>query len=611
MNDQGNARQMNMWQYLREYGIPAAIGAVAATITQLVITGLYDALSPQLSWAIIGGGAILAILLSHIAAIRAFISNHQKLLLGILVTLAGFSTSLAVAPALRGRPPCPAPTELRLVTAPENVPELRARAAQYAAANRIDGCPSLRMTVAAAPPPVHLQDAFANSWERLEDRRGQPYARLYDLQPDAWVATSSAAPAELREGGLRTLGRGGEDPLVGQDQLVLAMTERRREELDRLMKNPDVYPLSEVWDTLRFRMGMTIARPFPETSMSALLGTGDLYRGLGLSPAGYSRLEQELVTDGLGADTVSSLLCAFHRLSGDDAAGAARTVLLVPGHSVADFNAGRVDGCPGTGRGERLIAVRHHEFSTLDYRYVTVTWPGQPSQERRALVEGFGAWLRQHPLFPNVPVAGRAQPDVKELSALKKLLLDDLRPQLDLRLMVDLSGSADRPVRVRAAEALRGQSRILGPRDRVEVFGLSSPREGGPAELAPLASQSTRNQLGVAAAKIEDALFDRWDAPASWGVRLLGTGDEVVPAPALLLTDGRLFDNEDGDPAAAIEAALRETPSVSGLYVIVFGQNRCAVPKLEEAATPYACVPADGDAAGTVTRAVITMRGWR
>src|SRR5690606_8729518 len=222
MNDQGNARQMNMWQYLREYGIPAAIGAVAATITQLVITGLYDALPPQLSWAIIGGGAILAILLSHIAAIRAFISNHQKLLLGILVTLAGFSTSLAVAPALRGRPPCPAPTELRLVTAPENVPELRARAAQYAAANRIDGCPSLRMTVAAAPPPVHLQDAFANGGERLEDRRGQPYARLYDLQPDAWVATSSAAPAELREGGLRTLGRGGEDPLVGQDQLVLA-----------------------------------------------------------------------------------------------------------------------------------------------------------------------------------------------------------------------------------------------------------------------------------------------------------------------------------------------------------------------------------------------------
>ncbi|WP_049575673.1 hypothetical protein, partial [Nonomuraea sp. SBT364] len=513
---------------------------------------------------------------------------------------------------------CPAPTELRLVTAPENVVQLREHTRRYVRENRrSDGCPAVHMTVAAAPPPVHLRDAFANNWERVEDRRGQPYARLYDLQPDAWVATSSAGPDELRAKGITWLGDGSADVVVGQDELVLAMTESRREELLKRKKYPDRYPLPEVWRTLRDDMGMTIARPFPETSMSALIGTDDLVQGLKLTSGAYEKLEKELVADGLGADTVNALLCEFGRLSAPlaskrEMSDGPKIALLVPSHSLADYNAGRVEGCADTSGGERLIAVHHPAFSKLEYHYVGVSLRGQLSKGRQDLVRKFGEWLRTRRLFPDTQVAGTVKADKDRLARLETQLLDHLRPELDLRLLVDTSGSADRPVRVQAAESLRGQSRILGPRDHVEVLALGSPEAGGRADVTEIAAQSSRQQLGAVSARIEDTAFDQWDAPISAALGQVGDPDESVASPVVLLTDGRLFDNENGAGAASsIGRALQDASSVSGLYVVVFGQNRCAVPELIGTGKPYRCVLAGDRVAETITRAIITVRGWR
>jgi hypothetical protein len=614
----------------------ALISALATAIVGVVLVpwiNVFRALPVHMQlWLPVGFGILIAALL-YIPALRGVYERYAKQIrLGLSVLAgAGLATGGWLAfHALTADDQCPASAELRLVTAPENVTELTTRTQQYMRENRIEGCPSIRWTVAVAPPPVHLADAFDNRWEWREDRRDQPYARLYDLQPDAWVATSPAEVAELRTGGLKSLGDSASEVRVGQDQLVLAMTEQRREELGKHMDDPARYPFDQVWDTLTKKMGMTVARPFPETSTAALIGTSDVFGGRGLDEADYAQAEQELVENGLGADTVTSLLCAFGELAGESGQqrGDPKVALLVPGHSVEDFNAGRVEGCAGTGASTRLIAVRHHDLSRLDYQYVKVTWQGQRTAEREKLVDHFGSWLRKHPLYPNVPVLGEGPADGQKLAGrlreLKPLLLDKLRPQLDLQLIVDTSESADRPVRVQAAEALRANSRMLGPRDRLRVFGLGAPSRNGPAEVTGIAPRSGPEQLGTVAAKIENTPFDKWDAPVSAGLARLGAGDEAVPAPVVLLTDGRLFDNEGGGEGrkegdkeggggagAVIGAALGDASTVSGLYVIVFGQDRCAVTTLRGTRKPYQCVTAGTGAAEAITRAIITVRGWR
>ncbi|MDP4505946.1 vWA domain-containing protein [Nonomuraea turcica] len=601
----------------------ALISALAAAIVGVVLVpwiNLFRTLPLHMQlWLPLGIGIVVAALL-NIPFLREILQRYEKLVLLFLLGLAGAGLAtcgwLAFG-ALTADDRCPAPKELRLVTAPENVTELTTRTQQYMRENRIDGCPSIRLTVAVAPPPVHLTDAFTNRWEWREDRRDQPYARLYDLQPDAWVATTTAEVDEFRAGGLKSENGSAPEIAVGKDQLVLAMTEQRGEELGKHMDNPDQYSFREVWDTLTKKMGMTIARPFPETSMAALIGTRDVFHGRELPPDNHVQAEQELVANGLGADTVTSLLCEFDALA--DESQRRRTdpkiALLVPGHSVEDFNAGRVEGCAGTGESTHLIAVRHGHLSPLGYQYVKVTWPGQRSAEREKLIDHFGAWLQKHPLFPNVLESSTIKIDdvwLRQLKTLKKQLLDELRPQLDLRLIVDTSGSADRPVRIQAAEALRANSRMLAPRDRVQVFGLHAQTRNGPAEVTGIAARSDPEQLGSVAVKIENTPFDKWDAPASAGLAQLGAGDEAVPAPVVLLTDGRLFDNEGGGAAATVIArALEDASTVSGLYVVVFGQDQCAVTMLQGTRKPYQCVTAGTSAEEAITRAIITVRGWR
>ncbi|MGP3933599.1 hypothetical protein [Nonomuraea sp. KM88] len=597
----------------------AVIGALAGAFVTWISAPWLDLFTSQplhiQLWGSLGTGVLVGAA-ALIPVLRDLIQKHPKEVRTALCVLAGGALATGVWTGVRAvaaDDQCPAPAELRLVTAPENVTELTARARSYVREHQTeDGCPVVRMTVAVAPPPIHLHDAFDNRWEWREDRRDQPYARLYDLQPDAWVASSAAEPDELRAGELRSLGAPEPEDAVGRDQLVLAMTGQRHEELGTYMDNPDGYAFGEVWDTLTKKMGMTIARPFPETSVAALIGTHDVFHDRGLPESRYLEAEQELVENGLGADTVTSLLCEFDRLADRSGAGDPKIAMLVPAHSVDDFNAGRVKGCEGTGDSARLVAVRHHDLSTLDYQFVKVSWPDQRSAEREKLVDHFGAWLRAHPLFPNAPGPADGELDRHDLGRLKKLVLDELRPKLDLRLLVDTSGSADRPVRVRAAEAVRANSRLLGPRDGVRVFGLHARTRNGPAEVTSIAADSTREQLGAVAASIESTAFDHWDAPASAGLTRLGTGDEAVAAPVVLLTDGRLFDNEGrGEAAKVIARALERAPTVSGLYVVVFGQDACAVTALPGSGKPYRCVTASEGADKALTRAIITVRGWR
>jgi hypothetical protein len=283
--------------------------------------------------------------------------------------------------------------------------------------------------------------------------------------------------------------------------------------------------------------------------------------------------------------------------------------MLVPGHSVHDFNHDRVEGCPGTGQSHKLVGVGHHQLSELDYQYVPVAWPGQHSAQKEALVKQFGEWLRGKRLYDHGSGPGKAAA-AGSLTTLRKLLLDKIRAPVDLRLMLDVSGSAARPVRVQAAEALRGQSKMLGPRDNVRVFGLGSKTEHGKAEVIDIAS-GRAPELGAMATEIENAAFDRWDAPASAGIRAFGEHDGSSGDPVVLLTDGRLFDNEGGAGAAAsISEALAETSAVSGLYVIVFGPDDCAVPELPSTSKPYTCVTASSTRE-PITDALLTVRRWQ
>lgn len=504
--------------------------------------------------------------------------------------------------------PCRAATELRLVTAPENVLKLRERAEEYTRLNVGDGCAAVRLTVAPAPSVTDLIYGLDTGWERNDNREEyEPYVRLHGLQPDAWVATSTGEADYVRSQALRKdlLAPGGAS--VGREQLVLALLQPSAEALTRRLSDPEEHPLRQVWQTVG-ELGMSIARPFPETSSAALIGTSDLFAAF-TSAAERKEVEQAMISGPLRTDTVPSLLCAFYGSPARE-----RVALLVPGHSVDDYNDGRVTeeddavGCPTGGQHGRakLAGFRPAGASVLDYPFVKVNWPGQTTAERRAIVDDFEKWLAGRPLYGDTTRDGVAPVHAEQLSRTLGDLQDTLRPARDLHLVLDQSGSALGPVGTRVAEGLRGLSGVLGPRDGVRVSGLASRREHGSAELRPIADRRGRDQLDVLARKIEAAGFSGWDAPVS---AALGAIPGDLAQGVIVLTDGRLFDDEGDDPAAALGAALEREPLVSGLQVLVLGQRPCAVTRLKGTAKPYSCLTAGDDLGEDLAKMIISSRG--
>ncbi|GAA4068981.1 substrate-binding domain-containing protein [Nonomuraea soli] len=496
--------------------------------------------------------------------------------------------------------PCAPATEIRMITAAETLWHLTEKARQYEKEQLADGCAPVRVTVAEAPALGRLIDALNSDWERQDTGGTEPYVRLEGLQPDGWIASSEGeaqlVEAAVRDPGLLTIGA----PVAG-DQLVLAMLPGAARRVERELKAAEGVELRQAWQVVTGKLGMRVARPYPETSGAALSGAADMRE------AGLEQAERGMLRAPLPSLTVTKLLCAFHARRSEQIA------LFIPAHSVADYNDAQLtaqakrEGCPEIGLfgSDRLEAVRLQGMHALDYPFVSMRWPRQHSAARQAVVDHFASWLRAHPLFSE-----SAPPDSYEsrsLTETRRRLDTEIRPSFGLHVLVDMSGSARELLRAPASAAIRALPDVLGPKDRVSVSGLAAGSRAGPARLDELAREASLEEMDEPARAVEAAQFRGWDAAISAALEKVG-GDE--PHAVVVLTDGRLDNEEPGDAATTVGRALQRAESVTGLSVLVVGGGTCRVTQLKGTAKPYAC-RAVAEVPQALADTVLTAKGWR
>lgn len=540
--------------------------------------------------------------------------------------------------------PCDPPQELRVITAQENVSALRERSEEYTAENRTwAGCAPFRISVGAAPSVDEMIKGFGNRWHRdYSLQENAPYFRLLGLTPDAWIAGSSAEVDYVREG-VSTEGKGvpGESaelvkgPSVATEGMVFA-TFARVDELEQAVAASDGnHELENLVPQIR-SLGMHIVYPQPGLSSAGLVAAAylvDLTEAAGDAP------------ENVNFDTsVSALLC---RMRGDaDQQFRNNLVLVVPSHSVVDYNRGRdmaQEDCPkGASDGSySLNAISSPGLPALDHPFVKIDWSGNNDPARGALLDDFAGWLADRGLFgggkpEGTPgEGGAADAGAAKSRKLDARVLKEARPkiaelfhQVKLRIMLDVSGSM--PWSADASnirDAFSRMKQTLITDDRLSV-GMFSRKGNG--ELALESVRLPDVATGEARPGNLDALLQRitlddgprFDAPIS---QMLEGLDDLLPGRSVaVVTDGGIF-NDEIDPeraAQTIDAALSKSESVQNLYILVLG-GQCPAgvsapaPALSPSAhdTPkdkrMACdLTTENDIGDALTRMISKIREW-
>ncbi|MGV9775604.1 hypothetical protein [Streptosporangium sp. NPDC003464] len=508
-------------------------------------------------------------------------------------------------------PDCARPLELRVITAPENVLALRESAALFVRGRLVDGCAPYAISVGVAPSIGELAYAFGDNWYRDDVRQegDEPFRRLYGPRADAWVATSTGE-AGLVSGDAKadgaTLHIG---PSVASDRLVIGMISGRAEALrERLpAQRPGDHSLQSLWEAIRSGFGMSVSYPQPELSTAGLVAVADL------------RSFDDVVDrerPGIVAESVSSLLCQFksagHGPGGEDLAQ--RTALLVPLHSLTDYNSGRLNGtgCPesaSSGR-DKLREFSSPGLSRLDYPFVTIDWPDERSDERAAALALLRDWLVAHPLFGEGAAGGPASgPAVRDPGQLRQAQnrFFDLLPRLDAEIALDVSGSMAAPPRsllVRLRETFPDVKPVITPRDDLTLSAFS--RVGGRTRIRELRSSVSRAEFDQLTKSVIGTVGRGSDAPVSDMIMDLDRRAGSPGRALVVVTDGGVFDNER--PGESIGRTLARAPHVTALHVLALGDNGCdrSPPRRGKY---HDCVEAGSDMRQALRHLISSMRG--
>jgi hypothetical protein len=268
------------------------------------------------------------------------------------------------------RPACPAPTQVRLLTAPEHLTTLQELVSLFGkadAASSEDGCYSTNVTVSAPPlTREELAEAFEENW--TTDAEG----KLASLgpRPDIWVPGSiTEADMVLGESPpghiyrlpkltLERLGSVARSPLVVAIPKSIAPSNIPQTGV-ALADQANGTGESDLLDVIA--KDLKVVMPDPFRSSAGLLHTQALSR----DPR-YSRLS-------LSGES-SSVVCALR-------AGAAPQALLVSEQEVFSSNIGAAlgPGCPARKPEEVLKPYYPKDAPYLDFPFFALTWGDRPS----------------------------------------------------------------------------------------------------------------------------------------------------------------------------------------------------------------------------------------
>ncbi|WP_052868288.1 caspase family protein [Streptomyces niger] len=352
-------------------------------------------------------------------------------LLSAAAALALVATALVVTDRLRPPGDCPPAQELRLLTAPEAEPTLRAAALAYEMSDLNtapvpgeddvpDGCRRTQITVySAAKDQVAQGFAAADRWRgeaEGEDEApeggagGEAVEPLYrpGPQPDLWVPESTVDHLQVRQGMAAhapvTLHRVGP---VAYTPLVVGVPETRG--------LSDVEQAGSSWHEILDDAAdrkLRLLRPSPVLSGVGLMHTIGLYLADDGTPVALDggaprtgvaeRAENRLRAPGSQYAGSAELLCSLR--PGAASAGAvsrATAAPLVTEKSLTDANLGHAVGnCPALAtvpeKEDRYEAYYPSGVPGLDHPLIRVAWKGAAdAARRRAASDRFADWLRR------------------------------------------------------------------------------------------------------------------------------------------------------------------------------------------------------------------------
>jgi hypothetical protein len=92
---------------------------------------------------------------------------------------------------------CAVPTDLRILTAEENVPALSDEATRYVADRSGDGCRNAIVTVSAGSATQEIESGLTHGWKIAS--AGSGVTTYFGPQPDVWIPDTTAAAVDAQD----------------------------------------------------------------------------------------------------------------------------------------------------------------------------------------------------------------------------------------------------------------------------------------------------------------------------------------------------------------------------------------------------------------------------
>jgi Ca-activated chloride channel homolog len=518
---------------------------------------------------------------------------------------------------------CTKPTELRVLTLPDQVESVQQLADRYTqwTAQENYGCPTANVYVFPGSPKS-VRNAIVTHWSGTSLRDVGP-------RPDVWF-TESTEVERVRQAATSVAAVDvpiSQDDAIAWSPIVFGVTAT---DAAALGDNPVGLSWSNFFDRAT-DLGWDIVRPDPVSSSVGTLGAAVLYGNESTADPARMRSVEQRIGHSLDAGRYPfgddiDILCRYRHLDPP------HTTAIVSEQALMMFNRGDPlgSGCGGRenqrSRNDALLAFYATDSRAIEYRFVRFGW-NSPPQNGEA--DAFGRWLTSTEgeralvdagLRPSGRTAGH-QPNQQYGVLPEAIVKRDPMTAEALDRVLGLYESAHRRGRVllaldgsgsMAASAGRGQDsrlevaargivqalELMGERDEFGLWIFPDGQGGAARELVPIGPrddlvgalprrQATGTVLGQVAPAGSTPLF----RVIVDGVAAVGPSGDTRMSALVVLTDGQ--DTGSGLTSDQVREAVRSMGV--RVYAVTVGDLTCSAGALDEIAaiTGGRCVETD------------------
>ncbi|MEV8632104.1 hypothetical protein AB0395_10655 [Streptosporangium sp. NPDC051023] len=480
---------------------------------------------------------------------------------------------------------CASRQDLNVITMPDEEGLIRALAAEFGQESP-KAC-AITVVVSSFDGWEKVQANLSSSWYPSSAKNSHGFRLIPSPRPDMLVLDSPDQVKRILERPGRALLT--DEGSLGTSPVVLAVPADSVEELQNDGIGNGRQPVGQLVESVTGK-GLTVVRPFPESSHAGMLATFALYQG---KNARELEKTEESVTPSSGKIPLRSSLAAMcvsvnSKSVGEDAVN--KLAVIAPLYAVNIYNeaipiSGNPENnssspCPAirmTARTPSFFPVELPDVSQTNIPVIRVRWPGGAGRDHDAAIDVFLGWLREKyatkvstSQFPVSAFPTTAAPEPSPDAKVDQYY--SARTSVDAVVLIDVSGSMNKYTSRGGSSLNRAKRLALELDDRLsghDHLGLSVfPRNGGgnppaavgrdtfPGEIDRLEANGRSSEIFRAA---RDAVYD----------------EKRKGKTIILITDA---DSRGPFTAENLRSELRKMGMK--LYILPVGPYDCTAPEL-------------------------------